>query len=637
MLILVCYFLLLVFLKIHTKEAGKDLVLFTTLIFSLFIVCLTEILSLFKSLNVLIISICWSNITTILFCFLFIKRKQVIQLFVDKKKRILKYHQSLPIYEKLLLYFVFAALLLLLFQGIVYPPNNWDSMTYHMSRIMFWLGNESVSNFPTFILRQLYQPPFAEYCILNLNVLNGNDYFSNNVQWVFLVLTIISVTSILDYFKFPSFFKLVAAFLLVTIPSVELQASTTKNDIVCGFFVITMIYYCLKCRDKTTLLNFILLGFSVGLGLLTKGTAYLFFAPIIVAFIISIILKSLKSRNFLSIFYGLIIIFIVILINIGHFYRNYTINHNILNIDPVEEKAYSNEEMDIKLLLSNLLKNSGLHLGYPISRQADIIIRKIHTDLNINIDNPATNYYGMPYQTVNEINTHEDTVPNTIHFFLIVISFLGLGILLFRNHRKYLKHGLLGLVIIAQLLLFAGFLKWQPWHTRLHIPIFLLSVILIISCAKEMKWFKYILLFTLPFLCYSFYFYCFFNNIRPLSQKVGYTRNIKITDTRFKKYFVNQPHLLKEYSEIENQLYSNDYRKIGLIIDDWEYPLFHSYYSERLHLVDINVQNITNTVVQDTKNIECIISNVVNEDFIEYDGRKYKNISPKHSYIWFYK
>ena len=118
--------------------------------------------------------------------------------FKRKKKTLLSNFSKT---EKAYVLIIFTFLFLLFLQGILYPPNNWDSLTYHMSRIMYWIGNESVNHFPSHVLRHLYQPPFTEYVIMNINLLNGNDYFSNSVQWLFLVFSIFPFWLILGKFK----------------------------------------------------------------------------------------------------------------------------------------------------------------------------------------------------------------------------------------------------------------------------------------------------------------------------------------------------------------------------------------------------------------------------------------------------
>jgi hypothetical protein len=47
-------------------------------------------------------------------------------------------------------------------------PIAWDSMSYHLARVAHWSQNHAVAFYPTHIVRQLYQPPLAEYAILHL-------------------------------------------------------------------------------------------------------------------------------------------------------------------------------------------------------------------------------------------------------------------------------------------------------------------------------------------------------------------------------------------------------------------------------------------------------------------------------------
>jgi 4-amino-4-deoxy-L-arabinose transferase-like glycosyltransferase len=638
MFILLCFILLLIVnTKLNFGKNSKELIVTTALLFSSFIVLVTEFLSLFKSLNLMSIAISWT-LFCLLLCYVLLQdRKGTISVLINYKTLVVDDYKGLNFYEKTLLWLILIGLLLLLFQGIIYPPNNWDSLTYHMSRIMYWLSNESVEHFPTHIIRHLYQPPFAEFFILNLNLLNGNDYLSNSVQWLFLVFTVIATWSLLDFFPVNRFYKLLAAILIITIPAVELQSSTTKNDIVCGFFIITALYFTIRTYYEPSLKNFFFLGLAIGLGVLTKGTAYLFLAPILVLFGIFMLAKLIHTKNLKILLRGFLLIFIVLMLNIGHYSRNYKIDGNLLHIDKTESKAYTNENRSAKLLISNLLKNAGLHLGYPIHEESDNIIRIIHEKMGYSLNNPDANYYGMPYEVAREITTHEDYATNLIHFILILISFFAALIYGFKNLKNNRKLLLLLLIIASQILLFVGFLKWQPWHTRLHIPIFLLSVTFVIVVANQLKWFRYMLISSIPLLVYSFCFYFVYNDIRPIITNVKYTKNIHIKEDRFNKYFANQPQLRNEYSAVLDAIYLNSSKKIGFMLSDWEYPLLYNFYYNPINIVAINVSNISKKIPQNTENIDAIISNELKTDFIIYEEKKYMNQNPNHSYIWFYK
>ena len=372
MLVYLCYLLLFaVVLKSNQRINLISSLLKSLLLFSLFVFSLTELLSLFKALNLLYVSLCWSSFALFLTILLVKDKTGTITIFKSVKEKKLLYYNSLVFKEKLILLSLILFIFLLFIQGLLYPPNNWDSLTYHMSRIMYWLSNESVSFFPTHILRHLYQPPFAEYFILNINLLNGNDYLSNSVELFFLIHVLFVIYSILGLFQTPRFFKLLALLLVITIPSVELQSTTTKNDIVCAFFVITALYFSYKAIKESSLKNYFFFGLSIGLAILTKGTAYIFLAPLLFCFGIAVIHKLFITKDFKIIKYNLLVVVIVLLLNGAHYSRNYAVSHSIMNVDDAEAKAYSNDIMDSKYLFSNLIKNAGLHMGFPVREPYD--------------------------------------------------------------------------------------------------------------------------------------------------------------------------------------------------------------------------------------------------------------------------
>ena len=638
MLIFICFLQLIITLfYLQPKKTMGELIVKSALIFSGFIVLLTEILSLFKAINLTALIISWSFFSIILLYFLYKNRQNFFSLIRSKKSDFVKKYQTLYVYEKLLLVIITIFVLLLLFQGIIYPPNNWDSLTYHMPRIMYWIGNESVAHFPSHILRHLYQPPFAEYFILNLNLLNGNDYFSNTVQLLYLILTFFSIWLLLTQLAISRFYKILALFIAITIPAVELQATTTKNDIVCSFFILTAIVFCIKTYYSNNFSNFLYLGLAIGLAMLTKGTAYLFLAPILAVYGWLLLIKIIKTKDFKLLLNGFAVVLVILSINISHFTRNYKIEGNILNIDKNEALAFSNQKMDGKLLLSNLLKNVGLHLGYPIETKADAGIRKLHTLMNVPIDNPDTNYYNIKYDGPKENTTNEDLIPNLSHLILFLVSLSALSLICFKKFKENISSFLLILIILSQIILFSAILKWQPWHTRLHIPIFLLIVILISLTIEKSRWARFFTIGSLPILFFSFCFYFLYNNIRPIITNPIYTKDIRLSDSRYKKYFAHQLHLYPEYSIILDKIYSSNPKKIGLIISDWEYPFLSDFYYDKLKITAINVNNVTAKIPQDDSNIDVIVSNSVKQNFIAFKGKNYYNQTPDNVSIWFYK
>ena len=60
-------------------------------------------------------------------------------------------------------------------------PYNWDSLTYHLPRIMHWVQNKSVAHYATNIDRQIASPPLAEFINLHIYLLMGKKDVAFNL------------------------------------------------------------------------------------------------------------------------------------------------------------------------------------------------------------------------------------------------------------------------------------------------------------------------------------------------------------------------------------------------------------------------------------------------------------------------
>ncbi len=620
------------------KYNSIEVLLSTVLVFSTLIVFVTEISSIFYILNYTTILLFWTGITILNFYLLFIKTNDVRQIILDQLRETKRKLKELNLLEKISLIFICCIFILIFIQGVVYQPNNWDSMTYHMARIPNWISHQSISHYPTHIVRQLYQPPFSEFVIMQFNVLSRNDFFSNTVQFLFLLLSIFPILLLMDLFGLKKRFKLISIVLLITIPEVILQASSTQNDIVVSFFILSTIYFAAKSIKEATFLNFFFFGLSVGLAVLTKGTAYIYLTPILLIFAIAILVQWYKTKKINYITHSIISLIIFLSINSGHYLRNYNLNQNILGVDKSESKMYSNSEMSPMLLISSILKNMGNQIGpNPFNKAAKIVIYKLHSIANIDINSPNQNFGGLRFGRSPDFPNHEDSASNPLHFYLIFISFCLIGFYVLKKDIVVDKFALLLIItIILQVILFCSYLKWQPWHTRLHTPLFMLAVPLICYAASINKKFSKIIYWTIPIIIIFSFSVILLNSSRPFITKSGITSSIKITDDRFKKYFANRPDFYEEYNSTLNEINQSNFKNIGLIIgcDDWEYPLFYQIYNKDINPIHINVIGQNNLLSQ--KNIDCIVSTTINKFQIKYKGRIYYNQNEENKTIWLY-
>jgi len=145
--------------------------------------------------------------------------------------------KTLSIFEYCVLISMFFFLGIIVVIALSSPPNNWDSLAYHMSRIVHWIQNHSVENYPTHILRQLYLPPWAEYAIMHVLFFAPNDQWANIVQWFSLLGCLIGVSLIAQELGANRRTQIFSSVLVITIPMVILQGASTQNDLVVAFWL----------------------------------------------------------------------------------------------------------------------------------------------------------------------------------------------------------------------------------------------------------------------------------------------------------------------------------------------------------------------------------------------------------------
>jgi hypothetical protein len=210
--------------------------------------------------------------------------------------------------QKSIFNYFLPALLLLLATGLVYPPNNYDSMTYHMSRVAHWIQNGSVGYYETSLPLQNVMVPGVEYLILFLQVLSNSDYLANFVQFLAFVFLIFSTKYLNRIIGIPAWLSPYLLILVATLPMALLQASSTQTDLTASLLVYAIIFSFRRifCGRLYRMSNkeFLFAGISVGSAFLVKPTALLAAFPIIVVglfFQFPVFITQLKKHRNLPI------------------------------------------------------------------------------------------------------------------------------------------------------------------------------------------------------------------------------------------------------------------------------------------------------------------------------------------------
>lgn len=150
------------------------------------------------------------------------------------------------------------------------PPNNWDSMTYHLPRAVEWLQRGAVEYIESPPSERLNSfQPNSEIEILYTFAFAGRDTAASATQLLAelaLMLGVYGCARRLGFARAPSAF---AGLLAATPTLVALQTVTTQNDLLAASFVVAAACLALG-RDRRELA---LAGLAVGLALGTKLTA----------------------------------------------------------------------------------------------------------------------------------------------------------------------------------------------------------------------------------------------------------------------------------------------------------------------------------------------------------------------------
>ncbi len=532
-------------LKINTSNF-LDLIIKTWIFYLFFVFLTTELLSLFNLISRTSIIIIYSIVALSSLVFLF---KNKIKIDFHSLKKIGKS-------DKFILSLIILTILLpLLFTALYYPPNNWDSMTYHMARIMHWIDNKNVNFYFTQNDRQLFSGPLAEYVILHWYLLVDSDIFSNLVQYSSLIITACASYLITKFLSEDKKMNLLSIVLVLTTPMAIMQASSTQNDLVVSSILLSTIYLGFKK-------SWWLFGLSIGLGILTKNTYAIFALPFCIYFGI----KWLREYKWKIIKPFLWFFFCVIFINAMHWYRNYQEFGS-----PVGPKHMSqemlNSEHDPKFIFSNMIRNFGLQIGLPNNKYnllIDKVVYKSHEKLGVSINDKRNSWNSMTYKT--QFSIHEDLAGNFLLTMLLMLSFL----FIFREKSKMYY----GFAIIASWLIFNYLLKWQPWGSRLLLPLFLVSVPLIadvlVRIAKN-NIITFLIIFILLLCAWPF-----------VAGSSKYFGNFPVTlssdrqifplpefgkESRFKRYFYSRNALLPDLESINKIIKDNKIEHIGLNLE----------------------------------------------------------------------
>src|SRR5581483_10556060 len=462
--------------------------------------------------------------------------------------------------------------------AVVAAPNTYDSMAFHMSRVAHWVADHSIAPYPTNIVRQLYEPPWSEFAILQLQVLSGGDQLASTVQWLAMCGCLVGVSRIAMQLGGSVRAQVFAVLFTVTLPMGILEASSTQTDYVEAFWLVCLVSFAfdfMRAPDGRSAAWF---AAALGLAALTKGTAYVFAAPPVLALGVWALMR-LRTRIVVPI---ALLIAIPLVLNAGQYVRN-----EVVFASPLSEKTenydVANQTFAPNAIVSTVVRDSTLQFGTPSSDFNNLVDRAVVAlhkyVLHISASDPRTTWPGETYQ-VFPASLDDDYAGDPLQSILAIAAIVVAFVVALRGGSR-LNAVYAGCLVIA-FVLFAAYLRWQPWHSRLELPLLVLASPLVgLYSARFAK--PAVVGVVAALLVVTALPFALDNASRPL---IGYTfpreahyldgGSSIFTASRLDVYFAKRHDLEAPYSSAAALARQSGCSTIGLWTQsgDWEYPLW---------------------------------------------------------------
>ena len=372
--------------------------------------------------------------------------------------------------------------------ALLSPPNNYDALGYHLPRIIFWMQQHSLADFPTSNALQLAMPPGMEMIGLQLMVLaHRSDWAINLVGWTTVLLLGMVASLICRELGGEKDSEALSVLLVVSMPMAFCSASTFTPEIIEALWTALAALWLLRIAHTRYCprIYFLFIALAIALMPLTHGTGYLFGLPI--AIFTTIAFWRVNRRRAVAAL--LLIGAMVLVLNAGYLTRN--VRQFGGPFGPLHSKdprlVLINGVINGQTILANLLRTNGSMFSGPshtINEAANFLIAETARLLHVNLQNKQTMYLYTGLRVTYDGATYhagnEDRVGWPFQMLLFLL--IPLGLFLVRAHPATRARWLFLLLPAGCLVLVATILRWQAIENHL-LPVFPVLIIPVAAIA----------------------------------------------------------------------------------------------------------------------------------------------------------
>lgn len=623
------------------KSSYLDSYIKACCVWMFFLFAMTELLSLFHIVRFIAIFSIWVMFDLVMLAVLAFQIKaggyKIGELYSKYKKMItLREH---PYYAVL---FLIGAVALVL--AICTTPNNWDSMTYHLSRIVHWVQNRSVEHYATGDVRQLSSPMLGEFVNLHVYILcRHKEILINVLQAGSYITCALLVGAIAGKLGCDKFYRFLAALLYMTTPIAFAEALTTQVD---NFATVWLLFYVYELLDlvkadnkleckKTELSKVSTLALCVAWGYLAKPSVCIAMVIFAVWLLIKCIVRKDKIRNLFSLaFYALPYLVVPL---VPEILRNFMTFHAYASPQTGARQLVGT--LQPSYLLVNFIKNFTFNFPVVLIKNSHnyfaTFARNAAKNLNVDLNAVSISEEGGSFFLLEAGNYGHDTALNPIVMWLTIFCVLWALYTIRKTDRKSIVNEYL-VVSVISFCIFCTVLRWEPFVTRYMVSYLALLCPMIASQIKfhtgesKSKSLRDGIIGIVCFLC-----------IMEAISMTAYHYNVYAheganANNRPYVYFLHRKDKTGYYAALTDAVKSQMYSSVGLHIgsDEYEYPIWKMLEGQRIEHVNVNNES---AIYADRDFVpECIIwIDALPEEPVIVNNQVYTQIEDFGEYHYF--
>jgi hypothetical protein len=477
------------------------------------------------------------------------------------------------------------------------PPNEWDSMTGHLNRILYFLQNGSFHHFiGTNWNIDTYPKSFSSIQVYPFLMSNLNEHFFKLPNLSAYWMLFIGSYGVLKRIKISFMIRFFCATLVLFVPITIIQSTSTDTDIVLAAYLVSFIYFILSFKETQQTIYLYLAALAFSIALSHKITFVFSFVPI--AFLLIYVLRntSFKSWKFsLKHFVFAHILFISLLTLPTGYISNYRHYGHIIG----PKTATQHQSIERAGTFANLVKQGTRNfirynfdlLNLDGLRNIEIIEasqRKIkssfqHLDAYFNIGlESETEFTIIPFSFNRRFEFYNGTPIFGIFFILFIIP--SLLFLLLKKSKSIFYYFFAAFLFHLFALSFTA--AYDPWKGRYMLS----SLIFIVPVVGNLLNQK--ALFQNTRIGKVFLIVCVvlisLTGLTTISLHVralpfgAYAKPSIFNLSRMDALTISRPDISKAYSNFDRIVPKHATVALATVNDDYEYPLWGSNFKRKL-------------------------------------------------------